>query len=396
MQSRYGFPAKGLRIIAVTGTNGKTTTCNLLNEILKHAGHRTAMITTAVIEIDGKRTANKTHRTVPLTAELLQLFKQAKAKKVDFVVLEVTSQALQQHKIVGFPIEVAVMTNLTQDHLDYHGTMENYAAAKARLFDKYCNPQFVVLNRDDEWYEYYEDRSIGQELCYGAHADSTLQLTRTELLAQSTNFVVSYGSTKQMVKSQLIGEFNVYNALAAITAALAVGVSLPKAAVGIGKLASVPGRMESIAAGQPYEVIVDFAVSPDALKKVLKTLRLITKGNVIIVFGATGDRDKSKRPAMGAVTAKYADKIFLTDDETYTEDPSAIRQAVYEGIVAAKGKAKTEIIGDRLAAIKAAFQVAKKGDVVLLAGIGHEDHRNMGGKKVPWDDREVARKLLTK
>lgn len=396
LQSRYGFPAKNLRIIAVTGTNGKTTTCNLLNEVLKHAGHKTAMITTANIEMAGKNVPNTTHRTVPLTADLLQLFKRAKAKKVDFVILEVTSQALHQHKIVGFGIEVAVMTNLTVEHLDYHGTMENYAAAKARLFDKYCDPQFVVLNHDDKWYQYYEDRSVGQELSYGRDDGSTLQLVRTDPTATGSNFVVMYGKTKQNVKLQLAGDFNIANALAAITAALAVGVSLPIAAAGIAKLSGVAGRMERIEAGQAFEVIVDFAVTPDALEKVLSSLKTTTKGKVLVVFGATGDRDKSKRPLMGAIAAKHADAIYLTDDETYSEDPESIRQAVYEGIKAAKGTSKTQIIPDREQAIKAAFKSAKKSDVVVLAGIGNENYRNMGGQKLPWDERKIAKKLLTK
>ncbi len=396
LQGRYGFPARGLRIIAVTGTNGKTTTCNLLNQVLKHAGRRTAMFTTAVIEIDGKRSDNRTHRTVPLTSELLQLFRQARAKKVDFVILEVTSQALHQHKILGIPIEVAVMTNLTQDHLDYHGSMERYAAAKARLFNRYCDPAYVVLNRDDDWYRFFADRAVGQELSYGQHTDATLQLIKIDLSAQGTTFEVAYGQEYQRVSLQLLGEFNVYNALAAMAAALTIGLSLEQAAAGVGELAAVPGRMEQIDEGQDFGVIVDFAYTPDALEKVLKTLQLISKGQVIAVFGATGDRDKGKRPLMGAMVAKHADRIFLTDDETYTEDPDTIRQAVYQGIVAAGGKTKTTIVPDRLDAIKAAFAAVKNGDVVLLAGIGHEDYRNMGGQKLPWDERQIARKLLVK
>lgn len=394
LQSRYGFPTRGMRIIAVTGTNGKTTTCSFLNEILKAAGYKTGVITTAYVEIAGKRLPNLTHRTVPLTSELLQIFKKAKAKKVDFFILEATSQALHQHKLAGFPIEIAVMTNLTQDHLDYHGTMERYAAAKARLFDNYCKPQYVVLNRDDKWYQYFEDRSVGQELSYGAHPDSTLQLIKTKVSGDATDFVVTYGETKQAVTLPLPGEFNVPNALAAMTAALVAGVPLEKVAEGVGMASSVAGRMQEVDAGQPFKVFVDFANSPDAIEKVLQSLKTTTKGKIIIVFGATGDRDKGKRPDMGKAAAKHADLIFLTDDETYTEDAEAIRKAVHKGIVSAKGKAKTTIIADREEAIKAAFKAAKKGDVVLLAGIGHEDYRNMGGKKLPWNEPKIAQKLL--
>lgn len=396
LQGRYGFPAKDMRIIAVTGTNGKTTTCIFINEILKNAGYRTALITTAVMEIAGKSVANRTHRTVPVTSELLQLLREAKSKKVDFIVLEVTSQALHQHKLVGLPIEVAVMTNLTQDHLDYHGNMQSYAEAKARLFDGYCDPKFVVLNRDDEWYQHFEDRSTGQELSYGKNPDSTLRITSVKSTQNNNEVSVSYGDKKQTIRLQLIGEFNAYNAVAAIAASLSVGVSFDDASKGVEKLTLVPGRMEKIELGQNFDVYVDFAITPDALEKALKALRKTTAGKVAVVFGATGDRDKTKRPIMGSIAAKNADLVYLTDDETYSEDPDTIRDAVNKGIIDAGGKAKTTVVPDRLEAIKTAFKYAKKGDAVLLTGLGHEDYRNMGGKKVKWDEREVARRLLKK
>jgi UDP-N-acetylmuramoyl-L-alanyl-D-glutamate--2,6-diaminopimelate ligase len=394
LQAKYGFPARGMRVIGVTGTNGKTTTCNYINEMLKSAGYKTAMFTTAVIEMAGERQPNLTHRTVPLTHDLMLFFKTAKEKKVDFVVLEVSSQALHQHKMVGIPFEVSVMTNLTQEHLDYHFNMYAYAAAKARLFGKYCNPQHVILNRDDEWYQAFKKISVGKVISYGQHERSSAHMSGLKLTTKGGEATVRYKGIKLSVKTGLLGEFNVYNAVAAASVGLALKLEPKQIEQGVMQLQAVPGRMEQIDAGQPFDVLVDYAVTPDAIEKVLTTLQQITKGRVMIVFGATGDRDRTKRPVMGQVAAEHADRIFLTDDETYSEDGATIRRAVMDGIVAAGGVAKTTEIADRRAAIKAAFKEAKKGDVVVLTGIGHQDSRIMGNKKVAWDEREVATELL--
>lgn len=396
LQARFGFPAKGLRVIAVTGTNGKTTTCCFINEVLKSAGHKTAMYTTAIIEINGKATANTTHRTVPLTEQLLRFFRDAKKAKVDFVVLEVTSQALHQHKLVGTPIEFAVLTNLSQEHLDYHRTMESYAAAKARLFNDYMKPSFCVLNADDEKYDYFMLESVGQVVSYGQGPDSTERIKRATQDKKGMSWQLMNGEQALDLHIQLAGLFNVYNASAAAAVGLMLGLKPEVIAEGLAGLKLVPGRMESIEAGQSFTVWVDYAVTPDALAKVLEAGKQVAAGRVSVVFGATGDRDKGKRPIMGQIAAKYADRIYLTDDETYTEDPDTIRQAVYEGIGLAGGESKTKVIADRKEAIKAAFKEAKAGDVVILAGLGHQDYRNMGGKSISWDEREVARKLLTK
>ncbi len=394
LQARYGFPAKGLRIIAITGTNGKTTTCCYINEVLKAAGYKTAMYTTAVIEMNGKPEPNKTHRSVALTGKLLEFLKSAKEQGVDFVVLEVTSMALHQHKLVGIPIEVAVMTNLTQDHLDYHKTMERYAEAKARLFNGYLKPKHCILNRDDDWYDYFQQQSVGQIATYGQISDSTVRIEKVIQEGQGSQWQLAYQSRAISLHTKLSALFNVYNATAAAAVGIILGLNDNAITEGIGTLELVPGRMENIDQGQNFTVWVDFAVTPDALQKVLQAGK--HKGRVSIVFGATGDRDKAKRPIMGQLAAKYADSIYLTDDETYNEDPDAIRQAVYQGIVQAGGEPKTKVIADRYKAIQTAFKEAKKGDVVILAGMGHEDFRNMGGKNIPWDEREIARQLLAK
>jgi UDP-N-acetylmuramoyl-L-alanyl-D-glutamate--2,6-diaminopimelate ligase len=394
LQARFGFPAMGLGVIGVTGTDGKTTTCCFINEMLKRAGHKTAMYTTAIIEINGKSRPNRTHRTLPPTEQLLRFLREAKRAKVDFVVLEVTSQALHQHKLLGTPIEFAVLTNLSQDHLDYHRTMESYAAAKARLFSDYMKPSFCVLNADDKQYDFFMLESVGQVVSYGQGPDSTERIKLVKQDKKGMSWQLMNGNQALDLSIQLPGLFNVYNASAAAAVGLMLGLKPEAIVKGLAGLALIPGRMESIEAGQPFTVWVDYAVTPEALGKVLEAGKQLATGNVSIVFGATGDRDKGKRPIMGEVVAKHADRIYLTDDETYTEDPDAIRQAVYDGIKLAKGVKKTQVIADRKEAIKTAFKEAKKGDVVILAGLGHQDSRNMGGKNIPWDERQVARKLL--
>jgi len=389
LRAAYGNPGRKLRVIAVTGTNGKTTTCVFINEMLKSAGYKTALFTTALTEVAGQAQANLRHTTMPLTAEILKFFKQAKAAKVDFVIMEVTSHGLDQFKLDGTPIEVAVVTNLSQEHLDYHGTMKNYAAAKARLVSDF-HPKHVVLNRDDEWFDFFAKRSSGPVVSFGKNNSANQQLTEVKATSDGMNFKLNGNN----LSINLPGEFNVYNAAAAACVGSVLGLSSSQIKNGLKALTSVPGRMEAVEAGQNFKVMVDYAVTPAALEQALRALRVTTKGRLMLVFGATGDRDKSKRPVMGEVAAKNADKIFLTDDETYTENPEAIRAAVKQGIVQAGGETKTTEIADRKAAIEAALKAAKAGDTVLLTGIGHQNYRNMGGQKVPWDERQIARELI--
>ncbi|MDZ7785897.1 MAG: UDP-N-acetylmuramoyl-L-alanyl-D-glutamate--2,6-diaminopimelate ligase [Candidatus Saccharibacteria bacterium] len=400
LQARYGFPARKLKIIGVTGTNGKTTTCLYLNEILKAGGYKTAMYTTATIELNGKSEPNHTHRTLPLTGKLLAFLKKVQKSNVDYLILEVTSQALDQHKLLGIPFEVSILTNLTQEHLDYHGTMKRYAKAKARLFNTYADPKFCVLNADSEWYDYFLEQSVGQVVSYGTSSDATERIKQIKSTKSGMSWQLLNGDKVMDVRIPQYGEFNVTNASAAATAALALQVKPKDITTGVKNVKRMAGRMELVDAGQPFKVWIDYAVTPDALEKVLAAGRQAASksGRVIIVFGATGDRDKAKRPKMGEVVAKHADKIYLTDDETYTEDPAAIRKAVMRGIVKGKGKSKTKTteIADRQKAIAAALKAAKKGDVVIITGIGHQNARNMGGKDVSWNERKIIENYLTK
>lgn len=392
------YPAKKMRVVAVTGTNGKTTTCSFINEVLKAGGFKTAVYTTAFTEISGKRSANKTHMTVASPWSVQKFMAAAKRAKADWVVLEVTSHALDQHRIYGVPIEVAVVTNLTQEHLDYHKTVENYAAAKARLICDF-NPKTVILNADDEWFEYF-GRKVKNKLVTVGINNATHQIKELKLGPSGTYYNLVSSKFSVSIHAHLVGNFNAYNSAMAAAVGQVAGLSAEQIRMGIKNVPVVPGRLEEVSAGQPFTVLVDYAHTSDAIQNVLLAAKSVIhgKGIVRIVFGATGTgehrSDTSKRVPMGKVAAKYADYIYLTDDETYLEDPDVIRDAVEEGILAAGGKDKYVEIGDRRKAIRQAFADAKPGDVVLLCGIGHQDYRAMGGKKEAWDERIIARELL--
>lgn len=393
MHVAYLKPANKLKVIAVTGTNGKTTTCNYINDILKASGKSTALYTTAVVEIAGRRSVNTSHRTVPHARQLMKFFKTAKKSKVDFVILEVTSHALHQHKVLGIPIEVAVMTNISQDHLDYHGTMEAYTQAKARLFNNYMNPKVSILNRDDDYYDYYAFQAKGEVLTYGQHQESSYRFSKITPSGAGSSYLLASRDGKAQVSVPQAGLFNVYNATSAIAAAVAVGIDYRSAVNAAKQLNDVPGRLERVETTKPFSVIVDYAHTPDALKNVLETMQP-EKGKLWLVFGATGDRDKDKRPDMGKIAAKYADHIVLTDEETYSEDGDNIRKMVAEGIISGGGKSKMDEIPDRREAIKYALTHASKNDVILLTGIGHQTSRIMGKTSIPWVESEVVKDIL--
>ena len=391
---RYGFPTKNIQVIMVTGTNGKTTTATLIAHMLTHAGHNVGLNSTAYYSYGGKIIPKEGSRTLADMFELQRVFKEMKQAGCDYIVLEATSMGLDQNRLWGVPCDVAVMTNLTQDHLDYHGTMERYAAAKARLFAK--RPRLIVLNHDDKWYDYF-NKFLARErkVSYGTSPDATCQITDVRLSKEGSDITFIFdGAHKLKVHTNLPGKFNVYNTAAAAAVGYYLQLEPEQVAAGIASLASVPGRLERVDAGQPFEVVVDYAHTPDALENVLSALKLLTKGKLIAVFGATGDRDRTKRPIMGELAAQIADRIIVTDEETYTEDAATIRAAILKGVKKVKQGAHTTEIPDRRQAIQAAFKAAKAGDIVVITGMGHELARNMGGVKEPWSDPDVAREEL--
>lgn len=395
----YGFPARGMIVIGVTGTNGKTTTSFLVHRMLQESGYKAGLITTAAWAIGDDMYPQKEHMTnVPMPL-LMQRLRAMRAAGVEWLVLETTSHALSQYRTWGVPYSVGVLTNISHDHLDYHKTMERYIAAKRRLFTYVRRNkkglQFGIVNADDR----YASSFAGQArhtLTYGIN-DGDIRAENIRLDASGIAYDATTKTkphTKCRIISYLPGGFNVYNTLAALCVGRAVGLTDEQIARGIASLAGVPGRMEPIHAGQQFAVIVDYAHTPAALENVLGSLRQSTEGNLAVVFGATGDRDRTKRGPMGAVAARLADKIYLTNDETYGESPDAIRMAVLQGIGTAGGTDKTQVVSDRLQAIRRAFAEAVAGDTVLLAGLGHQDYRMMGNRKQPWDDRTIARQAL--
>ena len=393
---RYGFPARGMKVIGVTGTNGKTTTSLLIHAMLTEAGLKTGVMTTALYGVGKDLKPSDSHMTtlpIPLLMKRLVAFRKA---GVEWLVLETSSHALDQHRVWGVPYSVAVWTNLTHEHLDYHKTFENYRTAKVRLFKLAAKNRkglrTGVVNADDMSWKYFA-AAVPNVVTYGIeHGD--LRATDITLTARGSDFVAQYQGRKLQVHIHLPGMFNVSNALAAVGVGVTAGLTDEQIIRGLATLPGVSGRMERIDEGQDFDLFVDFAVTPDAMEQALKTLRATTKGRVMIVFGATGDREKTKRPVMGEIAASLADMVYLTDDETYTENPETIRHMVREGVMKANGGNKLREIPDRMEAIKAAFADAKKGDAILLTGMGHFRTRNMGGKEIEWDERQIAKKLL--
>ena len=395
ISARFGNPARDLRVIAVTGTNGKTTTVNFLNEILKEAGYRTAMFSTANIEIAGEQTVNDTNSTTATVARLQKFFRDAKKADVEFALIEATSHALDQYKFEGVPIEMAIMTNLTQDHLDYHKTMENYAAAKAKLFE--INPNLVVLNADDEWFDYFNNFAAeSQKITYGEGESADVKIENFKLYKKGSEANLRIDNNVELeIATNLPGEFNIYNMTAAAAGAYLLGISLKDIQEGIANLEGVSGRFEYTTPGLPFDTIVDYAHTPDALEKLLKSAKEISKNRTILVFGACGDRDREKRPIMGKIAQDLADRIIITDEENYTEDATQIREEIISGISKKNDKLPANIqeIPDRKEAIRKALQIAGKGDIVLITGLGHEVYRVIDGEKTPWNDTQIVREI---
>lgn len=390
--ARFGWPARGMRVIMITGTNGKTTTAHFLFSILRAAGYSVGMISTAEFKINDRSQMNETNMTAIEPVLLRRKLAELKAAQVEYVILEATSQALDQYRLWGIPCEVAIMTNLTQDHLDYHKTMENYAAAKSKLWN--LKPNVSVLNMDDEWFDYFKKKATGTILTYGKD-EGTLHFSGYKVDQAKAHFTLKMSSGKLMITLHLAGLYNVYNALAAATAAHGLGVSDEIIEEGIEALHTIPGRLEQVSVKAPYTVVVDYAHTPDGLEKLLVAARSLSKGNIWLVFGACGDRDKAKRPLMGTIAAKRADRIILTDEESYSEDPLQIIEEIKQGIASVKGaKEKLMIEPDRKRAIKHALDNAQKGDLILVTGLGHESFRIQNGKKTPWNDADVIKKLL--
>jgi len=393
----FGHPASKLALSGITGTNGKTTTAFLLESILLAAGRKTALIGTIEYHIVGK-TLSAPH-TTPESLELQQLFGQAVEAYATEVVMEVSSHALAQQRTFGIPFDVGIFTNLTQDHLDYHGTMAEYFSAKQLLFFGHDGmvPRIAVLNLDDpygrELLRLCQSRGV-ETLTYGL-SNGDFRSCNVAINSRGTHFDVVSSHGTMPVNSPLIGRVNVYNILAAITAAHARGCDVRAIQTGINNLHAVPGRFERVDCNQPFTVVVDYAHTHDALRNLTALAREFVapvNGRVITVFGCGGDRDRAKRPLMGEAAGKGSDLVILTSDNPRSEDPFAIINDAVVGLQRAGATYKIE--ADRRAAVLRSIQEARPGDIVLIAGKGHEKVQITKTGTVPFDDKAAATAAL--
>lgn len=389
----YGRPSERLEVIGVTGTDGKTTTSYLAVAALAAGGRRPGMIGTVAVRVGEEMRSNEDRNTTPEALELQALLADMVEAGNDCVVMEATSHGLAQSRVRNCRFKVAIVTNLTSEHLDFHGTLEAYRAAKAMLVEE---APLAILNADDPAFGFFRDHAHGHVLTYGTDLSAEIRATEIQARADGTTFTVTTPGWSGEVNLRLPGAFNVHNALAALALAHAEGIELPAAAAAIGSVMGVPGRMERIDAGQPFGVVVDYAHTPDSLAKVLRTLRPLSAGRVIVVFGSAGERDRVKRPEMGRVAAELSDIAIVADEDPRLEDPRAINEAIANGARAAGARDGESlwVIDDRRAAIAHAIDLAHAGDMLLLAGKGHEGSIIYGTTKAWWDEREVARREL--
>jgi UDP-N-acetylmuramoyl-L-alanyl-D-glutamate--2,6-diaminopimelate ligase len=390
-----GDPASRLELVGVTGTNGKTTTSYLIDSALRAAGEKPGLVGTVAYRI-GDRVAEAV-RTTPESSDLQALFREMVDAGCRHAVLEVSSHSLALKRVHGLRFAVAVFTNLTRDHLDFHGDMDAYFAAKRVLFESLLREDgHAIVNLDDDRGEELVHASRGRVWTYSAaSAKADLVAEDVRLSLGGTRFTARTPAGPLAIESALLGLFNVENVLAAIGAALALG--LPPQAVqrGIASLRGVPGRMEQVVAGQPFTVLVDYAHTDDALKNLLETVRGLQPKRLITVFGCGGDRDRSKRPLMGTVASRLSDLVVLTSDNPRSEPPEAILEEIRRGVPASRA-AQTLVLPDRREAIARALELASAGDAVVIAGKGHESYQVLRERTVPFDDRQVARELLAR
>jgi UDP-N-acetylmuramoyl-L-alanyl-D-glutamate--2,6-diaminopimelate ligase len=391
----YGFPARKLKLAAVTGTNGKTTTTFLIKHICEKAGMRCGLIGTVRSEI-GERVLPAA-RTTPESLDLQELLSQIVNAGCRAVAMEVSSHALAQERTRGLEWNVAVFTNLTQDHLDFHGTMKNYFEAKVKLFTGLAQQEkkkkpVAIVNIDDRHGEQLLgkiDRKI-PVTTFGMGARADFRASNYRMESGGTSYQLDARGKSYLVRVPLIGRFNVANSLAALAAANALGIGMREAVLSLAKSPQVPGRLERVPARRQFQMFIDYAHTPDALLNVLKTLRELEPHRLIVVFGCGGDRDRAKRPQMGTIADQYADYAIITSDNPRKEDPAAIITAVGKGF----RSDRFEKIFDRAQAIARAVEIAQPRDIILIAGKGHENYQEFADHTVPFEDIQVALRAL--
>lgn len=391
----FRHPTRELRVIGITGTNGKTTTAHLLRQILMDSGKAVGLIGTIDMKIGEERFPVK--NTTPDVVELQRSFRRMVDAGCSHAVIEVSSHALHQGRTWGIQCKTGVFTNLTQDHLDYHKTMEAYREAKGLLFSQLGNrvedeaeaQPLAVLNADDEASAYYRGITPAQVLTYGVDGRADVSAQDIHIHAGGTHFTLVTPVGETPVKLNLMGKFSVYNALAATAAALGEGIPLASIRKSLEAISGVDGRLEPVHAGQSYAVLVDYAHTPDSLENVLTTIREFAQASVICVVGCGGDRDRGKRPIMAEIATRFSDQVVITSDNPRTEDPEQIIADMLAGI-AESSRDRVQVIPDRTEAIHYAIRKAQPQDVVLIAGKGHETYQEINGIRHDFDDRLVA------
>jgi UDP-N-acetylmuramoyl-L-alanyl-D-glutamate--2,6-diaminopimelate ligase len=391
----HGHPSRQLKLVGVTGTNGKTTTTHLIRAVLEEAGMAAGLLGTLGADFAGQRI--ETGHTTPQSPEVQSLLHRMVDAGVQAVAMEVSSHAIDQKRVYGCAFQIAVFTNLSQDHLDYHGTMAAYAQTKAKLFNWQATgipPQHAIINLDDPSAAQFQAAATCPVITYGIDAgpSALLWASDVESFAAGSRFVVHWQGEAHAVALPLPGRFNVYNALAAFATGLALGFAPATMAAALARVPGVPGRAEVVTPpGHPFTVWVDYAHTPDGLENVLSSARALHPKRLIAVFGCGGDRDRTKRPLMGEAAARLADLAIVTSDNPRSEDPEAILADIVPGMT----KGRHRVVVDRERAIQEAIREAGPGDLVVIAGKGHETYQIFADRTVHFDDREVARAALT-
>jgi UDP-N-acetylmuramoyl-L-alanyl-D-glutamate--2,6-diaminopimelate ligase len=388
----YGRLDRNLVLIGITGTNGKTTTSYLIDSILRAAGKTTAMIGTIEYHLAGR--VLPAVNTTPESLDLHRIFAELTTQGGTHVTMEVSSHALALGRVYGVNFACAIFTNLTRDHLDFHHTMEEYFTAKQMLFAGAGGtpPPVAVINRDDEYGRTIQTAKTTEVLWYGLGADAVVRARHISSTFVGLRFDLQFGRERFPVTSRLVGKINVYNILAAAGAALGLGIAPETVARGVAELTAVPGRFERVDEGQPFMVVVDYAHTDDALRNTIGVARNLGPKRIVTLFGCGGDRDRSKRPLMGQAAAELSDFVVLTSDNPRSEDPLGIMNDALVGI--RRTDVAHVVEPDRRAAITRAIKEARPGDIVILAGKGHETYQILGDRTIHFDDREVAREVL--
>jgi UDP-N-acetylmuramoyl-L-alanyl-D-glutamate--2,6-diaminopimelate ligase len=389
-----GFPARGLKVIGVTGTNGKTTTSFLIHRMLHEAGYKVGLMSTVGYGVGAHIEPQMHHMTNVSVPEMMQRLKEMRRQGMEWLVLETTSHALAQHRVWGIPYSVAVMTNVTHEHLAYHGTFERYLSAKRRLF-KLANRnkqglRAGVVNADDPSAGLFAG-DVLKPVLYGME-QGDIRARNVKLSPKGVEYTVDIGEETYHIRCRIPGSFNVYNSLAAVSVGHVLGLDQTQIEQGIAALEGVEGRMTGIDEGQDFDVIVDYAHSPDSFEKLFKDMKPVVKGKLIVLFGSLGGGDKGKRPLQGKLAGEYADEVIVCEEDDRQEDPEQIMNDIAAGVLEA-GKVKDKdlfMIHDRTEAINFAIKRAQKGDTVLLLGKGHEKTIEDANGERPWDEIATA------